>query len=137
MNNPITHYHFIESGQESPLHGYCRDLIRDSFADDSQRTGYKCGINRTAKKQASKDDISGRIMFAPSLPGQKCSQNLPYHFDEVLCLRCENDEDGKPIRFLQTFPDSTYCCKDRSGALQAYEEADLGSIIRRINESNS
>jgi len=94
-------------------------------------------VYMTAKLEKSKDDISGRIMFAPSLPGQKCSQNLPYHFDEVLCLRCENDEDGKPIRFLQTFPDSTYCCKDRSGALQAYEEADLGSIIRRINESNS
>ena len=94
-------------------------------------------VYMTAKLEKAKDDITGRIMFAPALPGQKCSQNLPYHFDEVLCLRCESDEDGKPVRFLQTFTDSSYCCKDRSGRLQAYEEADLGLIIGRINESKS
>ena len=94
-------------------------------------------VYMTAKLEKAKDDITGRIMFAPALPGQKCSQNLPYHFDEVLCLRCENDEEGKPVRFLQTFTDSSYCCKDRSGKLQAYEEADLGLIIRRINENKA
>ena len=94
-------------------------------------------VYMTAKLEKAKDEITGRIMFAPSLPGQKCSQNLPYHFDEVLCLRCESDEDGKPVRFLQTFTDSSYCCKDRSGKLQAYEEADLESIIRRINENKA
>ena len=58
-------------------------------------------VYMTAKLEKAKDDITGRVMFAPSLPGQKCSQNLPYHFDEVLCLRCESDDDGKPVRFLQ------------------------------------
>ncbi|MBO4278842.1 MAG: ATP-binding protein [Spirochaetales bacterium] len=94
-------------------------------------------VYMTAKLEKVKDDITGRVMFAPSLPGQKCSQNLPYHFDEVLCLRSESDDDGKPVRFLQTFTDSSYCCKDRSGKLQPYEDADLGSIIRRINENTS
>ena len=94
-------------------------------------------VYMTAKLEKTKDDITGRIMFAPSLPGQKCSQNLPYHFDEVLCLRCENDDDGKPQRYLQTFTDSSYCCKDRSGTLEPYETPDLGKIMEKINESKT
>ena len=94
-------------------------------------------VYMTAKIDRIRDDITGRVMFAPSLPGQKCSQNLPYYFDEVLCLRCEDNEEGKPMRFLQTFTDSSYCCKDRSGVLLPFEEPDLGSIFRRINENKS
>lgn len=94
-------------------------------------------VYMTAKLDRSKDEVTGMMLYSASLPGQKCSQNLPYLFDEVLCLRCENDEDGKPVRFLQTFTDSSYCCKDRSGTLQPYETPDLGKIMERINESKS
>lgn len=89
-------------------------------------------VYMTCKLEKMKDDITGRIMFAPSLPGQKCSQNLPYFFDEVLALRSETDEENKNIRFFQTFADSSYCCKDRSGKLDAYEEADLGKVMAKI-----
>ena len=94
-------------------------------------------VYMTAKLDRAKDDISGMMLYSASLPGQKCSQNLPYLFDEVLCMRCENDEDGKPVRFLQTFTDSSYCCKDRSGTLEPYEKADLGKIMEKINENKT
>ena len=94
-------------------------------------------VYMTAKLDRSKDEVSGMMLYSASLPGQKCSQNLPYLFDEVLCLRCENDEEGKPVRFLQTFTDSSYCCKDRSGTLEPYEKADLGIIMEKINENKS
>lgn len=94
-------------------------------------------VYMTAKMDRTRDDVSGMMLYSASLPGQKCSQNLPYLFDMVLCMRCENDEDGKPVRFLQTFTDSSYCCKDRSGTLEPYETPDLGKIMEKINESKA
>ena len=89
-------------------------------------------VYMTAKVEKSRDDISGRIMFAPSIPGQKSTQNLPYQFDEVLAMRSETNESNENVRFIQTFSDSSWCCKDRSGKLDAYEEADLGKILTKI-----
>ncbi len=73
MNNPITHYHFIESGQESPLHGYCRDLIRDSFADagipiaketlDEAADLYAQKLNETACDLITKDIANLKEIF--------------------------------------------------------------------------
>ena len=67
-----------------------------------------------------------------SIPGQKSTQNLPYQFDEVLAMRSETNESNENVRFIQTFSDSSWCCKDRSGKLDAYEEADLGKILTKI-----
>lgn len=89
-------------------------------------------VYMTAKLEKAKDEISGRIMFQPSMPGQKASQAIPYYFDEVFILRSEVNENNENIRFLQTFTDASYIAKDRSGRLDAYEEADLGKVIEKI-----
>ena len=88
-------------------------------------------VYMTAKQERVQSD-SGRLLFGPSMPGQKLSQQLPYIFDEVLALRSETNENNENIRFIQTFSDSSWCSKDRSGKLDAYEDADLGKILTKI-----
>ena len=49
----------------------------------------------SAKLEKSQDEM-GRVFYAPSMPGNKTGQQLPYFFDEVLALRVEKDADGNP-----------------------------------------
>lgn len=86
----------------------------------------------SAKMERIQDE-NGRLLYGPSLPGTKLSQAIPYFFDEVFCLRVENNQDtGANERWLQTMGDSSYIAKDRSGKLNAFEAPDLGAIIKKI-----
>ncbi len=85
----------------------------------------------TAKLEKSQDEM-GRILYAPSMPGNKTGQSLPYFFDEVLALRVERDADGNTQRALMCDGDGSWLAKDRSGKLDAWEAPDLGAIINKI-----
>jgi len=85
----------------------------------------------TAKVEKSQDE-NGRMMYAPSMPGAKLGQALPYFFDLVLALRVEKDADGNSQRALMCDSDGLWMAKDRSGKLQAWEQPDLGAIIKEI-----
>ena len=101
------------------------DLIR-AFRDLPGKHVYM-----SAKLDKSQDEM-GKMLYAPSMPGNKTGQMLPYFFDEVLALRVEKDADGNPVRVLQCQPDGAWLAKDRSGALDMWEEPDLGALIRKI-----
>jgi phage nucleotide-binding protein len=85
----------------------------------------------TAKVEKSQDE-NGRMLYAPSMPGAKLGQTLPYFFDLVLALRVEKDADGNSQRALMCDSDGLWMAKDRSGKLQAWEQPDLGAIIKEI-----
>ena len=101
------------------------DLIR-AFRDLPGKHVYM-----SAKLDKSQDEM-GKILYAPSMPGNKTGQMLPYFFDEVLALRVEKDADGNPVRVLQCQPDGAWLAKDRSGKLDQWEAPDLGEIIKKI-----
>lgn len=84
-----------------------------------------------AKVEKSTDEM-GRILYAPSMPGNKLGQALPYFFDEVLALRVEKDAEGNTQRGLMCDGDGLWSAKDRSGKLDRWEPADLGHIINKI-----
>lgn len=86
-----------------------------------------------AKVERAKDDMTGAMLYSPSFPGSKLAANLPYYFDEVWALRVEKDADGNPLRVLQTAADNQWTAKDRSGALDQYEDADLGAVFDKIH----
>lgn len=77
-------------------------------------------------------DANGIIKYRPSMPGQKLSNEVPYLFDEMFCLRSAQAADGRMYDFLQTKSDMQYDAKDRSGSLDAYEPPDLSHIFRKI-----
>jgi len=85
----------------------------------------------TAKLDKTQDEM-GRMLYSPSMPGQKTGQALPYFFDLVLALRVEKDTDGNIQRALMCQSDGLWQAKDRSGKLDAWEAPDLGAIIEKI-----
>ena len=85
----------------------------------------------SAKLEKTQDEM-GRILYSPSMPGNKTGQALPYFFDEVLALRVEKDADGQTQRALMCDSDGLWLAKDRSGRLDAWEAPDLGAIIAKI-----
>ena len=88
-------------------------------------------VYMSAKLEKTQDEM-GRVLYAPSMPGNKTGQSLPYFFDEVLALRVEKDVEGNTRRALMTDGDGLWLAKDRSGKLEVWEDADLGDIIRKI-----
>lgn len=89
----------------------------------------------SAKMEKTQDEM-GRLLYYPSLPGNKVGQQLPYFFDEVLALRVERDTDGVVQRALMCESDGLWLAKDRSGKLSPWEEPDLGEVIKKIGGSN-
>lgn len=103
------------------------DLIR-AFRD------LPANVYVSAKQDRVKDELTGAMLYAPSMPGQRLGQALPYLFDELLCLRAEQDPEGELQRFLQTQPDFAHTAKDRSGALARFEQPSLSVIADKINQ---
>lgn len=85
----------------------------------------------TAKLEKTQDEM-GRVLYAPSMPGNKTGQALPYFFDEVLALRVEKDSEGGTQRALMCDSDGLWLAKDRSGRLDMWEAPDLGAAIAKI-----
>lgn len=85
----------------------------------------------TAKLEKSQDEM-GRVMYSPSLPGNKMAQALPFFFDEVLALRVEKDAEGIAQRALMCDSDGLWLAKDRSGKLDAWEAPNAAELIRKI-----
>lgn len=90
----------------------------------------------TAKLDKIKDEMTGSILYAPSMPGQKLGQALPYFTDEVFALRVEKDNEGNIQRWLQTQPDYQWSAKDRSNSLNPFEEPNLEKIVSKILSHN-
>jgi phage nucleotide-binding protein len=101
------------------------DIIR-AFRDIPGRHVYM-----SAKLEKTQDEM-GRVLYAPSMPGNKTGQSLPYFFDEVLALRVEKDGEGNTQRALMCDSDGLWLAKDRSGKLETWEAPDLGAIINKI-----
>jgi len=90
-------------------------------------------ILMTAKLEKAQDEM-GRMLYSPSMPGNKTGQSMPYYFDIVAALRVEKDAEGVTQRAMMLESDGLWQAKDRSGKLAAWEAPDLGEIIKKIGE---
>ena len=88
-------------------------------------------VMMTAKLEKAQDEM-GRMMYSPSMPGNKTGQSLPYFFDLMLAMRVEKDEEGVSQRALMCDSDGLWQAKDRSGKLGAWEAPDLGVILEKL-----
>lgn len=104
------------------------EIIR-SFRDLPGRHVYV-----SAKLEKTQDEM-GRVLYSPSMPGNKTGMQLPYFFDEVLALRVERDSEGHTQRALMCDSDGLWLAKDRSGKLEVWELPNLGEIIKKIEAS--
>ena len=84
-----------------------------------------------AKMEKGTDEME-RTVYAPSTPGTKLSQKLPYMFDEVFALRVERGQSGQAQRILLCNSDAIWTVKDRSRKLNQWESPHMGQIIQKI-----
>ncbi len=91
----------------------------------------------TAKQTRLKDEYTGITSYVPMLPGRILTNQIPYMFDEVFCLRVEPhpEDPNQMMRVLQTGRDIMYDCKDRSGMLSHFEPADIAHIASKIQNA--
>jgi phage nucleotide-binding protein len=86
----------------------------------------------TAKLDKVKDH-EGRMLYGPSMPGQKVGAALPYQFDIVAALRIMPHE-GVNHRTLMMESDGLWTAKHRfRDKLATWEAPDLGAIIKKAN----
>jgi hypothetical protein len=90
-----------------------------------------CHVLMTCKQERVQDE-GGRLLYSPSMPGQKLGQSLPYFFDEVFAYRVEKNAEGETVRVLQTSKDATHEAKDRSGTLDQFEPPNMALIRAKI-----
>lgn len=105
--------------------GLCRD-----FRDIPGRN-----IVITAKQEYTKDDLTGGMSWQPMLPGSKLGPQLPYFFDEVFqyCVfRNPQNPQAAPSEWLRCKADNQNVAKDRSGALNEFEQPNLTAIYSKI-----
>lgn len=84
------------------------------------------------KQEYNKDEVTGIQKYGPSMPGQSLTKDIPYFFDELFCLDMGKTQDGRSFRYLRTSADLQYEAKDRSGALDQFEEPHLGKVVEKI-----
>lgn len=122
----------LRVGQKEPRKAYnellilALDLIR-KFRD---LVGFN--VVFIAKEEYSQDD-QGAMMFRPKFPGKQVGIEAPYFFDEVWQLHLMRHTDGKDYRVLRCHPTLQHEAKDRSGALDPIENANLHTIFEKIN----
>lgn len=85
-----------------------------------------------SKMEKVKDEMSGSMLYAPSMPGARLGQSIPYLTDLVFAIRLEKDADGNTQRWLQCQPDFSWQAKDRSGKLSQFEPPNMREIIRKV-----
>jgi len=84
----------------------------------------------TAKLEKSQDEL-GRMLYSPSMPGNKTGQALPYQFDIVAALRVEKGAEGATQRALMCDTDGLWQAKSRVRGVEGWESPDLGEIISK------
>jgi len=89
-----------------------------------------CNVVMTAKQTL--EEVNGTKLKRPLLPGNQLTENVAYMFDEVFALELDRTRDGTNRRYLQTQRTRDIIAKDRSGALDAQEPADLSTIYQKI-----
>lgn len=101
-------------------------LIR-SFRDIKGKNVYF-----TAKQQRVPDEDLGITRYMPGMPGKTLLNGMPYFFDEVFAMKVGRLDDGTQYKYLQTYNDINYLCKDRSCRLLPQEKTDLSYIFKKI-----
>jgi hypothetical protein len=86
----------------------------------------------SAKQTSTKDEITGITRYGPDMPGRNLGPQLPYFFDLVMSLEVGKTPEGAEFRYLRTRTNVTHEAKDRSGALDEFEEPNLSKVFNKI-----
>ncbi len=108
--------------------------LADDMAEAIRKFRDLKGLNVVFSAQQVRivDEDSGVTTYMAAMPGKTLLGKVPYFPDEVFYMTLMPGDDGTQYRVLKTQVGFGYDAKDRSGALNAIEEPDLGKIIDKI-----
>lgn len=90
----------------------------------------------TFKEEYIKDEFTGQMKWAPSMPGRQLVKDVPYWFDEVFRAGVSIEPStGAKVHYLQCQKIDANDAKDRSSVLNVYEEPNLTNIFNKIANS--
>lgn len=80
------------------------------------------------------EDELRRVTYAPQVEGNKCKEEIPGIFDEVVTLANLTAEDGTDYRAFVCHQQNPFKfpAKDRSGCLELIEEPNLQKLLDKI-----
>lgn len=88
------------------------------------------------KEEYIKDEFTGMMKWAPSMPGKQLIKDVPYWFDEVFRSHVAIDQTtGAKTHYLQCQKLDQNEAKDRSNVLAQFEAPDLNAIFQKIANS--
>lgn len=96
-----------------------------------------CNVVCIAQQGYIKDDITGGMIFGPTLTWAKLQQNLPFRFSAVIATRILKDDKGVGQYWLQCDPCPQYAVGVRTkhgqpNPLNQFEPPDLLAIHNKI-----
>lgn len=96
-----------------------------------------CNVVCIAQQGSVKDDITGGVIFGPTLTWAKLQGNLPYRFSAVLATRVIKDNEGKDSFWIQCHPCPQYAVGVRTkhgkpNPLNQFEAPDILAIHNKI-----
>ena len=111
-----------------PMYGKYNELMTVIIKGYRDLSDYS--VIFTCLDAVEKDGLEKLESF--NVPGSQVKNNLKAWFDLVMFYKIYKDEEGNSIRKLVTDIAESPLAKDRTGKLEAYENADLSSIIKKI-----
>ena len=92
--------------------------------------GFPKHVLMTSKMKPLEDEHTGIVTYRPFMPGKAFTDQLPYYFDVVACMRVKQ----KGQRYLQMQPSPTHLAKTRDpfGVVSSEEEPDMRLLIDKI-----
>jgi phage nucleotide-binding protein len=114
-----------------PMYGKYNELMTTVIKGYRDLSDYS--VIFTCLDAVEKDGLEKLESF--NVPGSQVKNNLKAWFDLVLFYKIYKDEEGNAIRKLVTDIAESPLAKDRTGKLEAYEDADLSVIINKITGS--
>lgn len=93
-------------------------------------------LDKTVIFTALPEDVldNGAVVKKPFIKGKAVQRMIASYFDEVFFLSVNAATDEREI---QAQPSTSIQAKDRSGKLEAFEEANLTTIINKIKGTNN
>jgi phage nucleotide-binding protein len=120
--------HYGQPKNALPMWGKYGDLMTTIIKGYRDLSDYS--VIFTCLDAIEKDGLEKIESF--NLPGSSIKNNVKAWFDLVLFYKVYKDEEGNHIRKLVTDIAEAPLAKDRTGKLEAYEDADLSAIITKI-----
>ena len=111
-----------------PMYGKYNELMTTIVKGYRDLSDYS--VVFTCLDAVEKDGLEKLESF--NVPGSQVKNNLKAWFDLVLFYKIYKDEEGNAIRKLVTDIAESPLAKDRTGKLDAYEDANLEVIIKKI-----